>query len=92
MKRKGEAMAGISVILIAILSSAFSQQPQSEKLNVPAPVITIERTGGFAGVDDQVSVFPDGKVLDAAGKVRHVEPARLQGFIRSVEKVGAPAP
>jgi len=90
MKRKGTAMAAIPFVLIAILTSGFPQQPQSEEQNVP--VITIERTGGFAGVDDLVSVFANGKVLDEGGKIRHIRLTGLEGFIRSVEKVGAPAP
>ena len=83
-------MAGPFFVSIAIIAATFSQQPQSEKPNVPA--IMIERTGGFAGAENRVSVFADGKVIDGTGKIRHVRPSSVEEFIRSVEKVGAPAP
>jgi hypothetical protein len=52
---RGAAMASILFALIVILASYFPQQSRSEKPKVP--VITIERTGGYLGVDDQVSLF-----------------------------------
>ncbi len=83
-------MAIILFLSIATLFAGFSQPYRSEAPG--PPVLTIERTGGFAGVHDQISIFPGGKVLDKTGKVRRVRPARIEGFIRSVEKIGASAP
>ncbi|MBN1571104.1 MAG: hypothetical protein JXA73_24930 [Acidobacteria bacterium] len=83
-------MAGVLIILIAIFASCFPEQSRSENPN--APVITIKRTGGYAGVDNQIYIFADGKVIEETGKVRHVQPATLERFIRSMEKVGTMAP
>ncbi len=84
------------LFLIAILASsswrqASLQTPPATTPKTPAPAIIIDRTGGFAGVDDEVSIFPDGKVLDNSGKVRRIPPADLSRFIHSVEKVGIAA-
>jgi hypothetical protein len=77
-------------LLVAIL--VFCLPPRIQSAEQEAPVITIERTGGYAGVDDRVSVYADGKFLDVNGKIRHMHPAGVEGFIRSMEKVGARAP
>jgi len=82
-------MVSILLIFIAALAPLVPQQSQSES---PArPALTIERVGGFAGVDDQVSISADGEVVDKAGKILRVGPASLEGFIRSIEKVGIPS-
>ncbi len=44
------------------------------------------------GVEHEVSLFADGKVIDAKGKIRHVRPALMQDFIRSIGKIHAAAP
>jgi hypothetical protein len=77
-------------ILTAIL--AFCLPPRIQSAEQEAPIIAIERTGGYAGVDDRVSVYADGKFIDENGKIRHMHPARVEGFIRSMEMVGASAP
>ena len=83
-------MTRMLFVLIAIL--AFCLPPRLQSAEGEATVITIERTGGYAGVDDQVSVYADGEFISKNGKVRHMAPATMEGFIRSMEKVGAPAP
>ena len=83
-------MAGAQFVLFAIFAASFLQQPQSEKPE--GPVMTIEREGGFAEVYDQVSVYADGRVIDEAGKVRHVRQSSLENFIRSVEQVSTVEP
>ena len=83
-------MISILCVLVLILASCFPQRSQSEK--AAAPVLTIARTGGYVGVEDRVSVFADGKIIDDIGKVRHVRSAMLEGFVRSVEKVGYSSP
>ena len=83
-------MIRIPFVLIAIL--AFCLPPRIQSAEQEAAVITIERTGGYAGVDDHVSVYADGRFIDENGKVRHMAIASLEGFIRSMKKVGAPAP
>jgi hypothetical protein len=83
-------MTRILFILIAIL--AFCLPPQLQSAEREAIVITIERTGGYAGVDDHVSVHANSEFINENGKVRHMTPAIIEGFIRSIEKVGAPAP
>jgi len=83
-------MLGILLVFIATIASFVPQKFQSE--SPTGPVLTIERTGGFAGVDDHVSIYADGKVIDGVGKVLHIPPATIERFIRSVETVGTPAP
>jgi hypothetical protein len=52
--------------------------------------MTITRTGGFAGLSEEASIYSDGRIIGTGGKVQRVGPAPAAAFAQSVTKVAAP--
>ena len=51
-----------------------------------APVIRFSRSGGLAGVSESWQVFADGRILDAAGRERHVAPEAVQAVLEQAQR------
>jgi hypothetical protein len=51
-------------------------------------VIHYSRSGGIAGVDDDYTIYADGRVVNAKGSARAISPEMVQELVQQAEKVG----
>jgi hypothetical protein len=95
----------ISIRLLAItcFGSCFllgleSHPPHSQAQTKPAAapmqsgafLISIERTGGIAGIYEKFSINPDGRVTNAAGEMQQIPAQALEAIRRRVEALDVP--
>jgi hypothetical protein len=53
-----------------------------------AAVIVLQRTGGLAGVSEQWSIFPDGRVLTPKGTQSQVDAAQVSALVTALDQAG----
>lgn len=51
-------------------------------------VIIYQRSGGIAGMSERWVVYPDGRVLQPDGQIRHVPPEQVSTLLRKIESLG----
>ncbi len=51
--------------------------------------IKYEREGGYFGAHDELWIYPDGRVIDAAGKVAQVPPDAVRRWVKNIVPVAA---
>lgn len=51
-------------------------------------VIIYERSGGLAGVSEQWSIYPDGRIVAGDGREWQVEPEQVEQLIDDIEALG----
>jgi hypothetical protein len=59
------------------------------ELDVPGgAVVVFRREGGIAGLSEQWTIFPDGRVQDADGNQYEIEPAAVTAMLAAIESAG----
>jgi hypothetical protein len=75
------------------LHPLFSQtqtKPGAEQMHMGGLLISIERWGGYAGIHEKFSIYPDGRVTDAAGQTQQMPAQALEAIRRRVEALDVP--
>ena len=94
-------MKKITVVLILfalVLTACKSLGAKAEK-DTPAakatdvnsallPVIVFQRSGGFAGVSEQWSIYESGKVVKLNGDEISIEPAQVKVLLNAIQAAG----
>ena len=84
----------IAVIACAIVLSfiAWAQEGTVKEPQSPPSgyVMKFERMGGYLGVHDELWIYPDGKVVSAAGKRAKIGPEAVQGWMKNFLPVAVP--
>jgi len=55
-------------------------------------LVVVERSGGYAAVQEKFEVYLDGKVINAAGLKRKVSASRLDSLLRNITALDAATP
>lgn len=66
-------------------------RPTLEKPGGPLPegaVILFSRSGGFAGIVEEWTIYADGRIVSATGETAWAQPDRVQEVIRKAESLG----
>lgn len=72
----------------------FMALAQETRMKDPHPipsgyVMRFERTGGYAGVHDSFWIYPDGQVINAAGKKAKIPPDIVTEWLKSLTPAAA---
>jgi hypothetical protein len=59
---------------------------RSSETNESDRIITVERTGGIAGLHRLLSINPDGTILDEKGNIKREPPQNIERFVRQIQK------
>ena len=89
----------IVLILFAIMLTAcqssgakakgeYTEIPSASKIEVGDAIIVYQRSGGFAGVDEQWSLYADGRISDNKGNQKVVEGAQITALIDELKTAG----
>jgi hypothetical protein len=65
-------------------------KPAAEPPRTGSVSISFERMGGFAGIYEKYSIYPDGHVTNEAGQTQQVPVQALEGIRRRVEALDLP--
>ena len=78
MNRNHDSLLIVAAAIYLILIPAFmpAQEEEAVEPNVLAPgfVMKFERVGGYAGTHDSFWIYPDGRVINGAGRSARISP------------------
>lgn len=72
------------------LFSQAQTKPAAEQMQAGNSLISIERTGGIAGIHERFSIYQDGRVTNAAGQAQQMPAQALEAIRRRVEALDVP--
>jgi hypothetical protein len=62
----------------------------AEQMQTGSFIISVERTGGIAGIHEKFSIYPDGRVTNAVGQTQQMPAQALEAIRRRVEALDVP--
>jgi hypothetical protein len=82
----------IVLILFALLLTACgslgAKAKDKSKTEDTQPAIVFQRSGGFAGVSEQWSIYASGKIINQNGEELSVEPAKVTALLEAIQTAG----
>jgi hypothetical protein len=71
-------------ILISVLARAQEKQGSEPPTPPTGYVLMFERTGGYAGVQEKIWVYPDGRAINDAGKTAKISPDVINKWLEKI--------
>ena len=68
--------------------AALNLQPDQNTPAAGEAVVVFERSGGFAGVNDQWTIFSDGKIVKDSGETATISTDQLSALLSAVDAAG----
>jgi hypothetical protein len=68
--------------------STPAESEDTDKGSIGDAVIVYQRSGGFAGVHEQWTVYPDGRITASDGREWQVAPERVEQLLADIEALG----
>ena len=84
-------MKKITIVLILfalVLTACGSLGAKAKDESKAEPVIIFQRSGGFAGVSEQWSIYATGKISKQNGEELSVEPAKVTALLAAIQTAG----
>ena len=69
-------------------STPVESEGTGKRVAIGDAVITYQRSGGFAGVHEQWTIYPDGRITASDGREWQVAPERVEQLLADIEALG----
>jgi len=77
-------------ILAALWIGSGPNPPQEEHEQRDAALVSLERSGGFAGVQEKYEIYEDGRIINSRGTTIRVPAARVESILRRIAALDLP--